>query len=570
MTIAPDGKIVLAGTTDVNTPAAFAVARFTAAGTLDTSFDGDGKQAVSFADDVQGLGVVIQPDRKVVVAGYTQGLDYNVALARLEGNTAPALTNVNVSLTAIGEDPASNPGTLVSALVSGATDVNGDTVGMAITGLADLGYGTWQYSLNGGAWTAMPAVSATSALLLRPTDAVRFVPAANYNNDIGPVTTKPSLSLVAWDQVVGTAGTTYNTTLTDNTNAFGLATGTATITVNAVNDAPTVAVPASTLNVAEDIAQAIAGVSIGDVDDVLDPGHARTLTLSVGHGKLTVLTNISGGLGVGDVSGNGTTSVTLTGTIQQINATLAAAGGLMYLADANYFGVEALSALVSDQGFSGTGGALTASATTTMNVVSVNDAPSFTKGRDLSAVTGSGAQAYSGWATGMSAGPANEATQTLSFHVAAADPALFAVQPSVDPVTGTLTFTPAANVTADTPVTINVTLQDSGGILNGGVDSTTQQFTITVTARAVDVYVDDSWAGSTLNAPVGGHTFGVDAFATISAGIQAAATNGTVHVAAGNYVEAVTVNKSVSILGDGLPTVTAPAGTGQGALQCDG
>lgn len=47
--------------------------------------------------------------------------------------------------------------------------------GIAITGLANAATGKWQYS-TGGAWTDVGTVSATSALLLRSTDSIRFVP----------------------------------------------------------------------------------------------------------------------------------------------------------------------------------------------------------------------------------------------------------------------------------------------------------------------------------------------------------------------------------------------------------
>src|SRR5207249_2671229 len=81
------------------------------------------------------------------------------------------------------------------------------------------------------------------------------------------------------------------------------------------------------------------------------------------------------------------------------------------------------------------------------------------------------------WATNLSAGPANESGQTLSFTVTTSNPALFAVQPTIS-ASGVLTFTPAAN--AFGTATITVVLKDNGGTANGGVDTFTQTFTITV------------------------------------------------------------------------------------------
>ena len=90
-----------------------------------------------------------------------------------------------------------------------------------------------------------------------------------------------------------------------------------------------------------------------------------------------------------------------------------------------------------------------------------------------------GAQTVAGWATAISAGPANEAGQTLNFIVSNNNNALFAVQPAVA-ANGTLTYTPAVDVNGSATVTVQ--LHDNGGVANGGVDtSAAQTFTITVT-----------------------------------------------------------------------------------------
>jgi hypothetical protein len=117
----------------------------------------------------------------------------------------------------------------------------------------------------------------------------------------------------------------------------------------------------------------------------------------------------------------------------------------------------------------------------------VNDAPSFTKGADQTVNNNAGAQSVANWATNISVGPANESGQTLAFQVTQnTNPALFSAGPSVSS-TGTLSYTPAANAAGT--ATINVRVQDNGGIANGGVDiSAIQTFTITTVA-----------AGGTLN-----------------------------------------------------------------------
>ena len=122
---------------------------------------------------------------------------------------------------------------------------------------------------------------------------------------------------------------------------------------------------------------------------------------------------------------------------------------------------------------------LTDSARVFLTVTAINDAPSFTKGADETVLEDAGAQTVAGWATNISAGPANESGQTLNFIVTNVNNALFAVQPAVAP-DGTLTYTPADDANGTATVTVQV--QDDGGTANGGVDtSDPQTFSINVT-----------------------------------------------------------------------------------------
>ncbi|MBS0423307.1 MAG: putative Ig domain-containing protein [Proteobacteria bacterium] len=113
-----------------------------------------------------------------------------------------------------------------------------------------------------------------------------------------------------------------------------------------------------------------------------------------------------------------------------------------------------------------------------IKLTAINDAPGFTKGADETAGENTGAQTVTGWATGISAGPADESSQTLTFLTSNGNEALFAAQPAID-ASGNLTYTPAAN--AHGSVEVTVSLQDDGGTANGGVDtSAPQTFTITI------------------------------------------------------------------------------------------
>jgi len=127
-------------------------------------------------------------------------------------------------------------------------------------------------------------------------------------------------------------------------------------------------------------------------------------------------------------------------------------GNLTYQGAADYNGSDSFQWKGSD------GTAYSASAATvTLTVTAVNDAPSFTKGSDEEVAEDCGAQTVTGWATGMSSGPADESGQTLSFQIVSnSNPDLFSVSPAIDPSTGTLTYTPAAN--ANGVATIHVAL----------------------------------------------------------------------------------------------------------------
>jgi uncharacterized delta-60 repeat protein len=89
--IQPDGSYVVAGWSDMGGGNYdFAVVRFNADGSLDTSFSGDGKQTTSiaagtFAD--QAYGIAIQADGKIVVAGSTNdGTNDDFAIVRYNAN----------------------------------------------------------------------------------------------------------------------------------------------------------------------------------------------------------------------------------------------------------------------------------------------------------------------------------------------------------------------------------------------------------------------------------------------------------------------------------------------------
>src|SRR5581483_7372705 len=156
---------------------------------------------------------------------------------------------------------------------------------------------------------------------------------------------------------------------------------------------------------------------------------------------------------------------------------LSPTGVLTYTPAADAFGTAHLTVTARDTGGTANGGKDTTTATFTITVTPVNDAPTFTAGGDRTVLEDAGAQSTP-WATAISAGPANEAAQTVSFTTTNDNNALFSAQPAVD-AAGVLTYTPAANANGN--ATVTVTAHDTGGTANGGNDTTTATFTITVT-----------------------------------------------------------------------------------------
>lgn len=87
--IQPDGKIIVSGamqTTGLTTDS-FSVMRLNANGTLDTSFDADGKVETNFAADDRAYGVILQADGKIIAFGSTNNnAGYAIARYNTDGS----------------------------------------------------------------------------------------------------------------------------------------------------------------------------------------------------------------------------------------------------------------------------------------------------------------------------------------------------------------------------------------------------------------------------------------------------------------------------------------------------
>ena len=122
-------------------------------------------------------------------------------------------------------------------------------------------------------------------------------------------------------------------------------------------------------------------------------------------------------------------------------------------------------------------------ATSTVKVNTVNDAPGFIKGADPSVPEDAGRQEFPGWAADISPGPANESNQTVWFEVSTSSAsrvsgAMFSEWPQLSP-NGTLTFASANNANGE--ATFGMKLMDDGGRSNGGENASDEQrFKVTI------------------------------------------------------------------------------------------
>lgn len=133
------------------------------------------------------------------------------------------------------------------------------------------------------------------------------------------------------------------------------------------------------------------------------------------------------------------------------------------------------------------------SSTGAIAVTAVNDQPSFSAAVLETTDENSGLVTVSDWATFSPGAGDDEATQTATYLVSGlTNSELFSITPSIDE-SGVLTYTPAAD-TAGT-ATFNVSVQDSGGTTNGGVD-TSEEETFTIIVKGAPGVVFGQLAGT--------------------------------------------------------------------------
>ncbi|MDA1053261.1 MAG: Ig-like domain-containing protein [Planctomycetota bacterium] len=285
---------------------------------------------------------------------------------------------------------------------------------------------------------------------------------------------------------------------------------TVTIRVNPTNDAPVITMPTAptgTEGATPTYSFAAAPIVVSDIDHTRGETSAIaqwSMTLSIPTGTGTLIVDTTPGVGVdpGNIIGSGTRTISLVGSIVELNNTLAT---LLYQApdpDFNatiYGGAVVLAATINDNGNTPSP-ALSSSASLSITVQPVNDAPLFNKGsnqavlEDENSGAGIGVHSVPGWATNVFAGPVGATDERalvpqniLNFVVTQTSGTLaFASLPTVtfNNATGKWDLRYTTALDSNGQGVLNVVLNDTNGTpsTSDDVTSAPQSFTITVTA----------------------------------------------------------------------------------------
>jgi len=152
---------------------------------------------------------------------------------------------------------------------------------------------------------------------------------------------------------------------------------------------------------------------------------------------------------------------------------ISSGGSFLYTPAPDYNGADSFTFVVND----GTEDSLPA--TVSISVTAVNDAPSFSSGGNQSILEDGPAQSVSGWAGGISGGPADESGQVLTFIISTSNDAAFAALPAISPATGDLTYHLKEDYHGS--IQVSVFLQDNGDFGDPHRNTSPEyNFTITV------------------------------------------------------------------------------------------
>jgi Cadherin-like/Beta-propeller repeat/Bacterial Ig domain/FG-GAP-like repeat len=158
-------------------------------------------------------------------------------------------------------------------------------------------------------------------------------------------------------------------------------------------------------------------------------------------------------------------------------------GNLTFKSKDNRSGTATVTVKLKDSGETENDGKDTsAEQTFIINVIDVNDAPTFTIGENLEFNEDVDTQIIKKWVTNISRGTEDEKEQTLNFELSSNNDDLFEVLPTIN-TDGDLSFKPKADKVGT--ATITVKLKDNAGTANNGKDTSEPQ-TLTITLNPIN------------------------------------------------------------------------------------
>lgn len=287
---------------------------------------------------------------------------------QMEGGTAtnhaPTLGNASVTLPSFLEDVLTGAGVTVQQMIQHASISDADLadqLGIAITSAPRTG-GVWQYSSNAGnSWNNLENLSDGNARLLAAdgnNSLVRFAPNRDFHGNV-------SLAYRGWDGTSGSPGGLANTLNAGGESAFSTGKANALMTIVAVNDSPAIQLAKKTLNIKRNGSVTFTKAQAITVSDV-DAGTSLVrVTLTVHGGSSRGSLKISSRGSLSSISGNNTSTLTLTGTISSINSALQR---VTFKAKSGFRGAAYINILANDLGATGLGGTMTSSDRIRINV----------------------------------------------------------------------------------------------------------------------------------------------------------------------------------------------------------
>jgi len=456
---------------------------------VDTENDGtpgtnESDASIFVGDPAGGAPTLFMRAYEPTANGAPQGMEINYAPTVQVTDAGSTFTEGSPSVAVISASTVADPD---QAVIKGAV--------VAITGGFIAGVDTLSFTVAGGisaSWNSTTGVltfsgDGTFAEYQTALNSVRFTAGGDNPTAYG-ANTQRSFSISVTDGLVWSA------------------LGTATVNITGVNDAPVNVVPGAAVNAVEDgPAVAVTGLSVSDVD--ADPAtQTITVTLSVDEGTLTISTAVVNGLGAGGVSGNGTDTLVLTGTQNQINATLANATALQFQGAADFNGDVTLTMTSNDGGANGNDPGMTGTGTTeadtdtvTITVASVNDEPAGAD-RDVTMLE-DGIHVFAATDFGFSDTIDGDALAAVVFTTLPANGVLVVVDEDGDIVQtlsagdsvtvaqlndGLVQYRPDLNESGAPYDTFTFQVVDDGGTANGGVDRDQSPNTFTFDVTAVN------------------------------------------------------------------------------------